>query len=465
MNKKQHMMINMSLYTIGIMASKAISFIMLPFNSHYLTVEEFGNYDFAIVICSLLLPVIGLALPETIYRFYNTDKNEEARYGVFCVLIFLTSGILSILASLFLFLFQQEFYILIGLYVFTNIIFLFYQYVIRAKGNVKCYLFSTLINAFLQMIFNIGLILLTELRIEAILLSTIAACVFSIFYLNKKINIQIRIYSRSEYVNAMKELLPYSLPLVPNSLNWWVINSINKLYIKWFCGSGALGVFAMAARFPNFVSSFSTVIYMSSMDTVLRDYDRPERDDTFSDALNFLIQILIPLTAVCIVATKIFIYVFVDSKYENALAYIPILYFSVIVSIFASFFSIIYHCEKKTNKNLETSIYGSISTVILGIIFVYFFGMFGAVFTMLLSNTIIMILRLRDVKRYITLKIDSVCLIKCILLIVFATIGFYLFNGMFLFVVAIIATAFFLLINKKMISYFFKRREKENDSL
>ena len=54
-------------------------------------------------------------------------------------------------------------------------------------------------------------------------------------------------------------MLRYSLPLIPNSLFWWMGTSINRFFITGMIGIGASGLFAAAGKVPGLVNTVYAV--------------------------------------------------------------------------------------------------------------------------------------------------------------------------------------------------------------
>ena len=58
------------------------------------------------------------------------------------------------------------------------------------------------------------------------------------------------------YHSALRrEMLHYSMPLVPSTLNWWVMGASNRYVIRFFIDNAANGIFAVANKFPSILST------------------------------------------------------------------------------------------------------------------------------------------------------------------------------------------------------------------
>ena len=61
--------INTIIIAIANFGSKAITFILAPLYSYYLTVEEYGQMDLITTMISLIVPIVCLDIYEATFRF------------------------------------------------------------------------------------------------------------------------------------------------------------------------------------------------------------------------------------------------------------------------------------------------------------------------------------------------------------------------------------------------------------
>ncbi|WP_127088774.1 lipopolysaccharide biosynthesis protein [Aquabacter cavernae] len=85
-------------YAIGLIATRAVSLLMLPVNTHFLSVSEYGRLEVLLALADVGAVVFGLALPTTLSRFVGTaetwEKRREVCAHIFAVAI-LTSAVLA----------------------------------------------------------------------------------------------------------------------------------------------------------------------------------------------------------------------------------------------------------------------------------------------------------------------------------------------------------------------------------
>ena len=95
MNKYVSLLKNLSVLTISSVATKFLSFILLPLYTGILTTSEYGTYDLYYTTISLLFPVLSLCISDSLVRFLLKSENKEEiitislKYTVFSTILFL----------------------------------------------------------------------------------------------------------------------------------------------------------------------------------------------------------------------------------------------------------------------------------------------------------------------------------------------------------------------------------------
>lgn len=67
-----------------------------------------------------------------------------------------------------------------------------------------------------------------------------------------------------------KQMLRYSLPMIPDYISWWINNASDRYILSYFCGAAANGIYAVAYKIPTILNSitsiFSSAWRISSVD-------------------------------------------------------------------------------------------------------------------------------------------------------------------------------------------------------
>ena len=95
--KSNSLLKNTLLYSIGNLASKGLSFILVFFTTFYLSREDVGVFDLFLTTISLLTPIVTLQLTDAVLRWLIENNQFENKARV------LTTSSLILLISIFIF--------------------------------------------------------------------------------------------------------------------------------------------------------------------------------------------------------------------------------------------------------------------------------------------------------------------------------------------------------------------------
>ena len=73
---------NTILLSIGTFMTKGLSFIMVPIFSRWLSTEDYGTFDLLCTYVTLLIPLIGLASNEALFRFSMDEKARMVKENI-----------------------------------------------------------------------------------------------------------------------------------------------------------------------------------------------------------------------------------------------------------------------------------------------------------------------------------------------------------------------------------------------
>lgn len=436
MRKEDTLIKNATIYTVGRFLSKFFVFILLPFYTKYLTTSQYGYYDLILVTVTLVSSFVNFRLNSAVYRFVLTSKDEKEKNTI------ISSSFILILRNLLIFnfiyiiavtfLIKIKFSILILIYLDLFIISSFILEVARAEKKNLVYAVSGVIETFVMLLFNIILICFTNLRVEALIISNILSYIIIISYLEYKIKIWKKIKFSYYKQELRKTLLKYSMPLILEGVNWWIIQVSDRYLIKYYLGTEANGIYAVSNKFPAIILILESMFFLAWQETAIVEYNSHNKDLFYSKIFDKLFVFLFTSCIVLISFSKILISLLVGGKFFTAYLYMPFLYIGTVFSGFSSFLSTGYRCAKKTKGLFYTSCIGAISNILLNIFLIPILGIQGASLTTMISFVTIWFIRHFHVKKYYNIKIDLKKFLVFIIMISFQVLVYFKYNNMIL---------------------------------
>ncbi|MEH7356290.1 oligosaccharide flippase family protein, partial [Neobacillus drentensis] len=408
MNIYKKLVSNSLVFAVGNLGTKLIAFFLVPLYTYYLTTSDFGLVDLLTTTVSLLIPVFTLSIFDSVLRFVMDkcyDKQTILINSLFVILIGFTL-LLMIYTVLVILLPFKDYILYFYLLLLVQSLFTTLTQYIRAKGMVKLFAASGIINAFILLISNIILLVMFNWGIVGYLLSLIAANVVSCFFVVIWGGIQRDINIKKVNFKLMKEMLQYSIPLIPNALMWWIMSFSDRYIITIFLGYSANGLYAVASKIPSILNILNSIFFQAWQMSAIEEAESRDKSKFFSNVFNVFSLTMLVSTSLLLVFLKLIMDLLVADNYFDSWRYVPFLLLGVVFSSFSSFLGTNYIAAKKTSGVFKTSVIGAILNVVVCIILIPIIGLNGAAIGTMLSFLVIWLLRIRDTKQFVSIKIN-----------------------------------------------------------
>ncbi|MCO7124215.1 oligosaccharide flippase family protein [Sporolactobacillus shoreicorticis] len=409
MNKYKKLAANSIIFAIGNLGSKLISLLLIPLYTYYLSTAQYGTVDLITTTLGLLLPVFTLSIYDAVLRFVMDRGYDKS-------IILNNALILTLLGFLVALLFYPLFKIL---FPFSNYMLLFYLYLltecinssflqfVRATGKVALFAANGMISAVVVLLGNLIFMVFLHLGIEGYLLSLISAdlisCLIVLFAGDIISNLSYKKISRPR----LKEMLLYSMPLIPNALMWWVMGVSDRYLVAYFVGISANGLYAVANKIPNLLSMVNTIFFQAWQMSAIEEADAADKSKFYTDIFNFLSTLMLLVTSILLVFLKPILQFCVSAQYYTAWKYVPFLLFGVIFSSFSGFLGTNYIAAKKTFGVFRTSIIGAVVNLSGNLILIPLIGVNGASLATMFSFMVMWLLRIVETRQFVVIKINS----------------------------------------------------------
>lgn len=408
MGRTKDLIKNASYFMIGNLGAKVIYFAMLPLYTHWMAPDAFGVVDIINSYNEILILLIGLGVSDALIVFPIGKKKQEIKllfttalwfHILCCVIFFLLFYVLSLkkdslnLGSISNYLWLM-FFLLI-----TNSTLRLFQYLCRGIKKMSVFGYTGIISALC--ISLLSFMLIPKWGVKGFLMCGIIAnlitTIFVIVYSKSYDYICISHFSR----NRLKEMLSYSIPLIPNMFMWWFILSMNRPVIEKYVGIAAVGIFAVANKIPGIVGMFYNFFHQAWIATAVEEYESSDFQQYYNNVLKSLtfFQTIICLGIMSF--GNFFIFTFVGYEYHSAIHYLPILCVSILFSNMATFEGSIFSANKQTKYLFYTVIIAAASSLILNFILIPIWGILGACISVLVAQVISVITRIFFLKKFL----------------------------------------------------------------
>lgn len=429
-NRGKKFIRDLGIYAIGNIGSKLITFLLVPFYTFFITdPAAFGYYDICLTAVFILNPFISFDLPEGAFRFLleTGDLKRHRAIISYVARAMARNSVFVIAAALVLGTFCDIKYLAyITAFGIAQSAYDATLQIVRGLSHTRTFVVIGIFNAFAIAIFSVLTVAVLGWGVEGIFIANITARVASLLFAEYKIKI-IRRYCRTRYLikDITRELLRYSLPLLPMVLLWWVLNSNNIFFIKHFLGLRENGIFAVLSKFTSILFILATIFYQTWQQNAIEQYNSSDRNSFFSNVLNNYIYLLCFLIAVFPIAIRINFFWLVSSEYYESSRYLFANAFYVMTFAIAAFYELGYQCSKNTSRMIPSILIAAVLNVSCNYFLIPLWGLYGAIASNIICYIFLIVYRIFDTRKYMELTVTPKSLVAFVLMAI-AGVYFYL---------------------------------------
>lgn len=410
MGKYRSLLSNTLLFAVGTFSSKVLVFLLIPLLTRMLPPEQYSAAKNAIATCNLILPVMYMCISEAIIRF-GLDRTYR-KSDVF------TTGILTVLGGYAVFLcfmplmrqwgFVDGYVWLVYLYVPASALRTIVTHFVRSGGLVRIFaidgMFTTVLTVVLVYVFLVRM----ELGGPGYMLATVCAdavsAVFQILFLRLYRFFRLRGLDRS----AFRDMLRYSVPLIPTAVFWWVTNLSDRYFVTEMCGDRLNGLYNISYEIPMVITLVSTIFTQAWQISAFTEYQSAEGEKFYSSVFKSYYTFIFLAASGIIMLIRPVTKILVHEDYYDSWQYVPFLLLAVSFSCLVTFLGTVYNAAKKNGMVTLTTAVGAVVNVILNWILIPKMGPQGAAIATFISFFIVFVIRAVDCQRYIRIRMEPV---------------------------------------------------------
>lgn len=460
MSRKKELLKNTIIIFIGKISTQFLSFLLLPLYTSYLSASNYGYVDLIITYVSLFVPIITLEQEMATFRFLVDSRNDELKTKKI-----ISSAVLSSSSIIFIFTIiclailpfldiKYKYLIVMNVIIisFSNI----FLQAARGLGKNIEYSIACFIIGLITVISNIVLIVFLKYDAAGMIISTIIANIFGIAYLFIKLKLFKYITISSVDKETIKNMTKYSLPLIPNSICWWLINVSDRTLITIFLGTAANGIYSIACKFPSILNSFFSIFSLSWTESASIHINDKDNNVFFSDIINNAIKIFTYISVLLISFLPIIFSIIIKKEYVNSYNYIPILILGSFFSCIVGIYSAIYIAKKDTKKVAITSFLAATINVIVNYLFIKKIKLYAAALSTCIAYFAMMVYRGIDIKKTIKIDYNKKTITETIILFIITLTVYYKCNKILIAIYIFLLLIYIINFNYKTIKIMYE---------
>lgn len=420
---KEQLLKNTLIIGFGRVFTQFLSILLLPIYTSFLSPQEYGTADIIISYAALTLPLVTLGIEQGAFRYLVDLRNDEkGKAKVLSFAVLLPLVLLAVIGTTAFVIGTTLHVDVIGLaviYAIFNSMLNVCLWLVRGMGDNMAYSLGSVLVGTVTLISGILSVVVFDMGINGMLGSVILANIVGVLFFAIKLKL-IR-YVRYRNIDPVlnKQIISYSLPLVPNGISWWLVNSLDRTVIAVALGAASVGVFSVASKFPVILISLFSIFWISWHESASLHIDSDEKDTFFSKVTNASVSLFTIIGLGLLTVLSLLFDHVVGDEFADAYMYIPILMLGSVFSIVATLYGSIYAAKKKTKYILTTTLLAAVVSVVVVLSLINVIGIYAATASSVLSYMTMMILRHYDIRKYVTITIDWG---RILLLVVISTV-------------------------------------------
>ncbi|MEZ3433406.1 MAG: oligosaccharide flippase family protein [Lachnospiraceae bacterium] len=422
-NKYKMLFSNLFYFFICTVSVKIIGYILLPIFTSSMTTHEYGIADILMSTQNLIYPIIALGISGAVMRFAMDQESDVKLVFSSGIIILTLSTLISFLTIPVIRAFPvyAEFAVFVPIGVllinYTNII----SSLCKALNKTRIIVYQNVAYGICLLLSAIVFVKVLGLGVIGYLLSYLIAHVISIIILSGAVSIRSYIsfsYKWREIKSEIKRILKYGVPLVPNSLAWWITQMSDRYMVTYWYGTTINGLYSVAYKIPSIINAGVNVFIQAWQLSAIHEYKEKNSSEFYNAIYKYYSAFCYILTACIVTCVQLLAAILFANDFYLAWRYVPLLLVAAAVGSQESFFGTFYLADNRTNRYFISSMIGAILNVILNLLLIPRFEVFGATIATLVSYFVIYIQRAFDIKKNIDINIHLFKNVASILILI-----------------------------------------------
>lgn len=407
MNREKQLFKNTIILAIGNLSTKCMTFILVPLYTKFLSTSDYGLVDLLNVFIMLLVPIVSAQLTSGLFRFMVEAKDENRKSAImtnieivlcaFCFIFLLLCYFIGEIISI-------KYWNLLTIGVVTNIFSEMELQYARGEGKFRIYSVASFIIALVTVLSNLIMIILLDMGGKSILLSAIISyiCggVFVVFFTRNYQLFNIKLFN----VSLVKDLLKYSIPLIPNQLSWWITNASDRIIVTIFLGTSANGLLGVAHKLPSIYTTVFNIFNVTWAESICRAIDDDDATTYINGIFQLAFRFLSELTVLIIAFIPLIFDWYIGNNFAASYNLILILCIAVFFNSIGSLYGGIFLATKQSVAIAISTVVGAIINIITHLALIKVIGLYAAVVSTLISYIVIVIIRGKQCIKWVRFK-------------------------------------------------------------
>jgi O-antigen/teichoic acid export membrane protein len=412
-----------AVYGVARVLSGAITIILVPVYTSEFLPADYGIFSLLNTTLTLLLVLIIFGLDNSSATWFYLYPDSKVRKEIFSSW-FIFSLLMSLLLALLLYIFRLPFsellfdtdkysylisyFSLVVLFSsFSKIPNILFRFQRRPKMALLQTLGSVIVNVTFAWIFVKNLQMGVMGALYALIITGLLNFIFCIYTLLLN-------FGKLRFnINLLREMINFSLPLMPVSLLIWGQGGAMIYLLNLFISRDEVGIYQSAVTLAGVASVASGAFLQAWGPYSLSKRENHDSKELYAKVVNLYFFLGVLLVILISLTSKFIFSFFTNESYLAGASILGLLCFNVILAGIPQVFSIVNNLTKNNKSLLKSYLLGNAVTLLSFFIFIESFQKEAAVFAMTVGNTFMCVYNFYQSQRMMYLPINKSMLIFC----------------------------------------------------
>lgn len=459
-SKYKYLLSNIIAFLCGNVGTKLISFFMVPLYTNVLLPEEYGEIDLILSAAGVISPFIAFGIHEGIMRFaLDKDADHSLILSIGLRIFAITSSVFVLVCVLLksVPIISDDVWFLYGYCVLNELMTITLCY-IRGCDNVKIYTFLGFLSGLFTALLNILFLVALKLGLigykTSMLLSPVCTMVAAFLIGRMWDDICLKKWN----TKLAREMLNYSIVLIPNALLWWCINASDRFIVSYICGTAANGIYAVSYKIPTLLNTVSTIFMQAWQMSAIKEHEE-KSNNHFSREIYVMLTFFMGLvTQVMLLLNKDLLQIYVSPEYQSAWRYSGPLMVAFFVDSLSTFWGSFYIAQKKMKKYMLSAVVGAVANLVLNLCLIPWVGVIGAAVATLVSYVFVLLVRAIGIEKDATVAFVNKPLLSAFACSIVGMLAIYLIDPWSV-ILGVVTIVIYIVINRDhMLSFVHRSR-------
>lgn len=394
---------NTIIFAISSFSSKLLTLIVQPFLTYAMAeISDLGLSKILSQYANLLIPFVSMGMSNAIIRFGLDRGNSEKQ--VF------TNGLLTILGGFGILVLcwpvaqflpdMAQYGLLIYIYVLMSCLRTLCTQFVRSRQWNKLVAVDGVLCTVATMAFYVLYLVGFKWGANGYLLAIISGDLVSVLFLMLTGRLWDFIELKGINKTLWKQMLHFSLPMIPAQISFWIINASDLFFVREMCdgldghsGDAWSGLLSTGYFLPTILTTLGLIFYDAWQLSAVTEEEGRAR--FFTRIFRTYSSVLFCCAAGIIWLCRPVMHI-MKSNYYYAWHFVPFLVLASTCSCFNQFMNSVYVVNKKSQRSMATMMAGAISNCLMNYFFIRWWGPVGATYASFLGLGLVFTLRAID---------------------------------------------------------------------